>query len=164
VARASAAKEMRGGGGKGYRFREIMAFTPQSKIGSEELTFDSSPQRGALRVRTLPLWGSCRRSRLKPPLCKGRCPRRGRRGCGDRLRIRIRSGRICTACCVNPPVKKSVPKSRFFDSPLYTRVSEAQSVVVNDSPVGCQSHRPGCPQAAFGAVRAPPPAFALPPS
>ena len=36
---------------------------------------------------------------------------------------------------------------------LYTRVSEAQSAVVNDSPVGCQSRRPGCPQAAFGRYR-----------
>ena len=30
---------------------------------------------------------------------------------------------------------------------LVLRVSEAQSAVVNDSPVDCQSRRPGCPQA-----------------
>ena len=36
---------------------------------------------------------------------------------------------------------------RFFNSLPLMRVSEAQSAVVNDSPVDCQSRRPGRPQA-----------------
>ena len=37
--------------------------------------------------------------------------------------------------------------------PLVQRVSEAQSAGVNDSPVGCQSRRPGRPQAAVKNLR-----------
>ena len=38
-------------------------------------------------------------------------------------------------------------------APALKRVSEAQSAVVNDSPVDCQSRRPGRPQAAVAAAR-----------
>ena len=45
-------------------------------------------------------------------------------------------------------------------APALKRVSEAQSAVVNDSPVDCQSRRPGRPQAVTGGVEL----FMLPPA
>ena len=48
-----------------------------------------------------------------------------------------------------PPV--AIPSDRTGGTAalgsLVLRVSEAQSAVVYDSPVDCQSRRPGCPQA-----------------
>ena len=49
----------------------------------------------------------------------------------------------------------SLPEGGFGAAglrPPLTRVSKAQSAVVNDSPVGCQSRRPGRPQAAGTAI------------
>ena len=43
----------------------------------------------------------------------------------------------------NLPIVCTAPSA-----PVFKRVSEAQSAGVNDSPVGCQSRRPGRPQAA----------------
>ncbi|MBQ3543244.1 MAG: hypothetical protein IJA45_09000 [Oscillospiraceae bacterium] len=45
--------------------------------------------------------------------------------------------------------KRSANNRRRFNQRLL-EVSEAQSAVVNDSPVDCQSRRPGVPQNAAG--------------
>ena len=66
--------------------------------------------------------------------------------CGKSYEFALAFGEIATFYCGNPSVMLGK-----HDSSLYTRVSVAQSAVVNDSPVDCQSRRPGCPQAALGA-------------